>query len=176
MWARSNALIFDILQSWNAGPGGQPASFSARLWGQNRPVQSNPVALSRTRSNQSNPEDATEAKEGHKVKPSRRDLEPWQIALVTFATFCSNPYGPPGCCAVFTHFRPNRRRLIKPVALSQTSSQQLDLPEMEVQSARNAAAGCDELQYSGPNRRLSHSLAVYFFRQATRAGEAGCAF
>jgi hypothetical protein len=89
------------------------------------------------------------------VKPSRRDLEPWQIALVTFATFCSNPYGPPGCCAVFTHFRPNRRRLVKPVALSRTQSHSVK-PIAAVKPAGNWKFSLQETRLQGAiNRGLT---------------------
>src|ERR1700722_11060752 len=91
---------------------------------QNRPIQSNQVALSRTQSNQSDSEGATEENEGNEALRSRPALVSRQCPFVTFVTFCSNSYDPSIRCAVFTQFRPNKRRLVNPVALSRTRSNQ----------------------------------------------------
>ena len=80
------------------------------------------VALSRTRSNLSDPEDATEANEGNEAIRSGAGLASRQFHFVTFVTFCSNSYDHPTFCAVFTQLRRHRRQSVKPVALSRTQS------------------------------------------------------
>jgi len=108
---------------------------------QNRPVQSNPVALSRTQSNQSDPEDGTEANEGNEAIRSRPGLASRQSPFVTFVTFCSNPRLAAARCAVFMQLGPNQRQPVKPVALSRTrssQSQQSNLLEMEVKSSHGS--------------------------------------